>query len=221
MNTECFIKSFLLIAVIFLIIKCWSNNESFANIDFTLPSLAGKVQNYKPVELKLSNINELEFNKLDDDKKKDYEKDYKYVFVAFDQLNKEKRKNITDKLKDNSEFMNLETIQDVEKEIFYKNPIFLVTERELESNNIKKLDFILIPESGSYALSSSENKYLYFNEKLGLTYFAKNGPNNDLILVSSNGFVKLFGLEENWANTNFKTIKKIDDKNLRFKITIN
>ncbi len=31
MYTECFIKSFLLISVIFLIIKCWSNNESFTN----------------------------------------------------------------------------------------------------------------------------------------------------------------------------------------------
>lgn len=203
MNTECFIKSFLLIAVIFLIIKCWSNNESFADIDFTLASLAEKIKNYIPVELELNNT---------------------HVFVSFNQLNKENQEIIKGKLKDNSEFMIQETIQDIEKGIFYKNPIFIVSKDELVES--KKLNFILIPESGSFALSpvlSDKNlgdHYLYFNEKLGLIYYSKNGPNNDLILVNSDGFVKLFGLEEKWANTNLKTIKKVDDKKLRFKITI-
>jgi len=209
MYTECFIKSFLLIAVIFLIIKCWSNNESFASIDFTSAKLAEKIKNFLPVKLDLYDA---ELNK--------------YVFATFNQLNEDNQKIIIDKLKDNSEFMVKETIQDVEKGIFYKNPIFIVADPNNKLNNSEKIDFILIPESGSFALSpvipnkNLGDHYLYFDKKIGLIYYSKNGPNNDLILVNSNGFQELFGLEKNWSNTDLKTIKKVDNKKLIFKISI-
>lgn len=201
MNTECFIKSFLLIVVIFLIISCWTNKETFVEIDFTSTSLVEKIKEYKPIELELNNT---------------------HVFVSFDQLKEEHKKIVIDKLKNNSDFMVGETIQDVEKGIFYKTPVFIFDKNEVNDN---KLNFVLIPESGSYALSpvlpnkNSGEKYLYLNKELGLIYYAKTGPNNDTIHINNDGFVKLFGLEENWNNTNLKSIKNVP-KNLKFKISV-
>ena len=84
MNTECFVKSFLLIAVIFLIIKCWSNNEPFANIDFTSVVLGEKIKKFKPVELELDNT---------------------HVFVSFNQLKEDQKKIVIDKLKNDTNFL--------------------------------------------------------------------------------------------------------------------
>jgi len=203
MNTECFIKSFLLIAVIFLIIKCWSNNEPFANIDFTSAILAEKIKKFKPVELELNNT---------------------YVFVSFNQLKEDQKKIVIDKLKNDTNFMDSRELkQDVEKGIFYKTPIFIVPKNEALSN---KLDFILISEGGTFALSprinntTQDEEFVYFNKNLGLLYSARTGPNNDTVHINDDGFVNLLGLNNNWNGTNLMTIQHIDNKDLKLKVSI-
>jgi hypothetical protein len=204
MITKCFIKSFLLIFVVFLIIKCWNNNETFTNIDLTDENISNKIKNYNPFELELDN---------------------KYVFVTFNQLNEKERKNVIDILKNNSNFMDIREIkQQVENGIFYKTPIFLVPKDKVISNN--KLDFVLISESGDYVLSPRPNyqiqkeEFLYFNETLGLLYSCVDGPPKDIIRINQNGFFSTFGLNENWNNTNLMTIQKVDNKKLKFKISL-
>ena len=206
MNTECFIKSFLLIIVIFLIISCWTNKETFAEIDFTSSSLIEKIKGKKPFELELNDT---------------------YFFISFDQLKDEYQKIVIDKLKNNSEFMIRETIQDVEKGIFFKTPVFISFKKDVSANN--KLDFILVSDSGAYALnpyineslrSKLQDKYLYLNQDLGLLYYSKIGPDKDSIHINNDGFVKLYGLNNNWNNTNLKSINNILNKDLKFKISL-
>ena len=204
MITECFIKSFLLISVIFLIIKCWSNNENFADIDFTVNNIIEKIKNYKPFELELNN---------------------NYVFITFNQLKEEEKQIVIDQLKDNSNFMDIREIkQQIEKGVFYKTPIFLVPKNKVNSNN--KLDFVLVNYEGVYVLSPRPNypiqkeEFLYFNEKLGLLYSCIDGATKDLVRINENGFFNTFGLNDNWNNTNLMSIQKVDNKNLKLKISI-
>ena len=204
MITDCFIKSFLLIFVIFLIIKCWSNNENFANIDLLDNQISEKIKKNIPFELKLNN---------------------NYVFITFDQLKKEEQQIVIDLLKDDPNFMDVREMKDgVKQGIFYKTPIFLLPIDKVESNN--KLDFVLVNYEGVYVLSPRPNypiqkeEYLYFNEKLGLLYSCIDGPTKDIIRINENGFFNTFGLNNNWNNTNLMTLQKVDDKNLKLKISI-
>lgn len=204
MNTECFIKSFMLIAVILLMISCWTDTEKFANIDFTSQSLVDKIKKNNPFELELNNT---------------------HVLVSFDQLKEEEKKIIIDKLKDNSKFMDYrENKQNVEKGIFYKTPVFVVPKNEVVLNN--KLDFVLTSDSGAYALTPSisnkdlKNTYLHFDEDLELLYYSVVGGNSKIVYINDNGFVNLFGLQEKWNGTNFRTLGKVDNIDQKLKINI-
>lgn len=204
MNTECFIKSVMIIAVILLIVSCWTNTESFTNIDFTSPSLINKIQKNNPFEVELNNT---------------------HVLVSFDQLKEEEKKIIIDKLKNDLKFMDYrENKQNVEKGIFYKTPVFIVPKNEVVSNN--KLDFVLFSDSGAYALNPSisnknlKDTYLHFDEDLELLYYSVIGGNSKIVYINDNGFVNLFGLQEKWNGTNFRTLKKVDNINQKLKINI-
>jgi len=204
MIMDCFIKSFLLIFFIFLIIKCWSNNENFANIDLFNDEISKKIKKYIPFKLELNN---------------------NYVFITFNQLKEEEKQIVINLLKDNPNFMDVREMKDsVKQGIFYKTPIFLVPKDEVESNN--KLDFVLVNYEGVYVLSPRPNypiqteEYLYFNEKLGLLYSCIDGSSKDIIRINENGFFNTFALNDNWNNTNLMTIQKVDDKNLKLKISI-
>ena len=204
MNSECMIKSLLLFLVIFLIIKCLFNKETFVNIDLTSEKISEKIKKFKPVEVEIDND---------------------YVFVTLRQLEKDKQKLVIDKLLNDSKFMDVkESKEEVEKGFFYKTPIFLVPKKEVISNN--KLNFILISVSGAYALSPKSDKildqeYLFYNEQLGLLYSARGGSNDDIVRINQDGFTNLFGLDTNWKDTKLLSIKKIKNKNLKLNIKVN
>jgi hypothetical protein len=198
------IKSLLLFSVIFLIIKCLFNKETFVNIDLTSEKISEKIKKFKPVEVEIDND---------------------YVFVTLRQLEKDKQKLVIDKLLNDSKFMDVkESKEEVEKGFFYKTPIFLVPKKEVISNN--KLNFILISVSGAYALSPKSDKildqeYLFYNEQLGLLYSARGGSNDDIVRINQDGFTNLFGLDTNWKDTKLLSIKKIKNKNLKLNIKVN
>jgi hypothetical protein len=204
MNSECMIKSLLLFLVIFLIIKCLFNKETFVNIDLTSEKISEKIKKFKPVEVEIDND---------------------YVFVTLRQLEKDKQKLVIDKLLNDSKFMDVkESKEEVEKGFFYKTPIFLVPKKEVISNNY--LNFILISVSGAYALSPKSDKildqeYLFYNEQLGLLYSARGGSNDDIVRINQDGFTNLFGLDTNWKDTKLLSIKKIKNKNLKLNIKVN
>lgn len=204
MNSECMIKSLLLFLVIFLIIKCLFNKETFVNIDLTSEKISEKIKKFKPVEIEIDND---------------------YVFVTLRQLEKDKQKLVIDKLLNDSKFMDVkESKEEVEKGFFYKTPIFLVPKKEVISNNY--LNFILISVSGAYALSPKSDKildqeYLFYNEQLGLLYSARGGSNDDIVRINQDGFTNLFGLDTNWKDTKLLSIKKIKNKNLKLNIKVN
>jgi hypothetical protein len=204
MNSECMIKSLLLFSVIFLIIKCLFNKETFVNIDLTSEKISEKIKKFKPVEVEIDND---------------------YVFVTLRQLEKDKQKLVIDKLLNDSKFMDVkESKEEVEKGFFYKTPIFLVPKKEVISNN--KLNFILISVSGAYALSPKSDKildqeYLFYNEQLGLLYSARGGSNDDIVRINQDGFTNLFGLNTNWKDTKLLSIEKIKNKNLKLNIKVN
>ncbi len=174
MNTECFVKSFMLIAVILLILSCLQNTETFAEIDFT------KFQSKKPISVNLTIGNEV------------------YYFISYDQLNNNNKSKIIEALLKDKTFMDSrENENDVKKGIFYKIPVFLASAGQIATlTNNAQLKFLLTAEAGAYVLTPeisgvvAADKYLFFNKDSGLIYYAKEGPNNQIVNINKNGFVK-------------------------------
>lgn len=174
MNTECFVKSLMLIAVILLILSCLQNTETFAEIDFT------KFQSKKTISVNLTIGNEV------------------YYFISYDQLNNNNKSKIIEALLKDKTFMDSrENENDVKKGIFYKTPVFLASAGQIATlTNNAQIKFLLTAEAGAYVLTPeisgvvAADKYLFFNKESGLIYYAKEGPNNQIININKNGFVK-------------------------------
>ncbi len=207
MNTECFIKSFMLIAVILLMISCLQNTENFAEIDFT------KFQPKKSVAINLTLGNEV------------------YYLVSYDQLSNANKGKIIDVLLKDSKFMDSrENENDVKKGIFYKTPVFLASAGQIANlTNNAKLNFMLTAEAGAYALTPevsgivAADKYLFFNKDLGLAYYAKEGPNSDIVHVNKNGFRKSFGTQKSgqFSDLNLNSFILSDSEKLNVNISQN
>lgn len=180
MNTECFIKSLMLIVVFLLIISCLQTTEKFSEIDFT------KIQIKKSIAINLAMGNEV------------------YYLVSYEQLNNATKEKIIDILLKNEKFMDSrENKNDVKKGIFYKIPVFLASANQIVNLiNGGNLNFMLTAETGVYALTPeisgiiAADKYLFFNKDLGFAYYAKEGPNSDIVHINQNGFVKSFGIQK-------------------------
>ncbi len=183
MNTECFIKSFMLIAVILLILSCLQNTEMFAEIDFT------KIESKKSVSTNLTIGNEV------------------YYFISYDQLNNNNKAKVIDALLKDKIFMDSrENENDVKKGIFYKTPVFLASAGQIASlTNNAQLKFMLTAEAGAYVLTPevsgviAADKYLFFNKDSKMIYYAKEGPNNQIVNINKNGFVKALKPEKTSA----------------------
>ena len=208
MNTECFIKSLMLIIVILLMISCLQTTENFGEIDFT------KIQPKKSIGMTLTTpANEV------------------YYLVSYDQLNKDKQEAIRKKLlEDATKFIDLrDSKSDVEKGTLYKTPVFLVGAGQIDSLTNSKLNFVLTAEAGAYALTPEisgtviGDKYLFFNKDLGLAYYAKEGLNSDIVYINKSGFVKSFGIQKSgpFSNLNLNTFLLSDSDKVSVNISQN
>jgi hypothetical protein len=175
MNSECFIKSLMLIIVILLMLSCLQNTENFGEIDFT------KIQPKKAIPINLTIGNEV------------------YYFISYEQLIKEENKSkIIDALLKDKTFMDSrENVNDVKKGNFYKTPVFLASAGQIGTlTNNEHIKFVLTAEAGSYVLTPeisgrvTADKYLFFNKESGLIYYATEGPNKDIVYINKNGLVK-------------------------------
>ena len=206
MDTECFIKSFMLIAIILLMLSCLQTTEKFTPIDFS------QFKINKSIAMNVTLENDI------------------YYFVSFDQLNNDYRNKIIEILSNDPNFMDpRENINDVKQGLFYKTPIFLVNATQINiMTNTAKLNFLLTSESGAYALTPQiagitiADKYLFFNKDLGLLYYAKDGPNSDIIHINKNWFIKPFRTNKlaPYSDMNLMSITLVNDNESKLDINI-
>lgn len=112
----------------------------------------------------------------------------KYTIISFDELKPEYQDKIISQLSQNNEFINLkESVDDIKNKIFYKTPLYLVKESDVNKYvNNNTLTFNLINDGkinnkDIYAFKPVINnetkgdKYLVYNPSFDFMYYSKAG----------------------------------------------